>query len=231
MISSNNLTKTFRSGDSDLTVLKSVSFHIEAGEFVSILGPSGSGKSTLLGLLAGLDRPSNGNVTLNGQNLNGLSEDQLSVFRNKNVGFVFQSFQLIPTLTALENVMVPLELLGLKDAEEKAEALLNQVGLFPRRFHYPVQLSGGEQQRVALARAFSTTPVILFADEPTGNLDQKTGAKIFDLLQNLNEQNGTTLVMVTHDQALANRSKRILRLADGELVSDEAVISQTDYSL
>jgi len=221
MIVSDQLTKTYPSGDSVLTVLKEVSFEITPGSFVSILGPSGSGKSTLLGLLAGLDRPSSGSVSLNGQNLTGMTEDQLSVFRNKTVGFVFQSFQLIPTLTALENVMVPLELLGDRNAGGKAADLLEKVGIYPRRNHFPSQLSGGEQQRVALARAFSTSPKILFADEPTGNLDQKTGGRIFDLLGNLNVQHGTTLVMVTHDQLLAGHSDRILRLADGELVSDE----------
>lgn len=223
MISISTLTKSFPSGDANLTVLDQVSFSVEAGEFISILGPSGSGKSTLLGLMAGLDRPTAGSVSLAGRNLNELSEDDLAVFRNQTVGFVFQSFQLIPTLTALENVMVPLELLRRPDAETTAQKLLDQVGLGSRLDHYPVQLSGGEQQRVAIARAFSGSPKILFADEPTGNLDQKTGQRIFDLMTSLNREHGTTLVMVTHDQSLANRSGRIIRLADGKLVSDERV--------
>lgn len=225
MIETFQLTKSFLSGDQPLTVLKSVSFHIKEGEFVSILGPSGSGKSTLLGLLAGLDRPSNGYVKLNGQNLNEFSEDHLSIFRNQHVGFVFQSFQLIPTLTAVENVMVPLELLKKENAYERSADLLTQVGLGNRLDHYPIQLSGGEQQRVAIARAFSNQPKILFADEPTGNLDRKTGSKIFDLMLELNQKIGTTLVMVTHDVSLAEKSQRILKLSDGELVSDEKVLS------
>lgn len=213
------------SGESNLTVLKNVSFEIQKGEFISILGPSGSGKSTLLGLLAGLDRPSTGSVSLNNQNLNTLTEDKLSIFRNLYVGFVFQSFQLIPTLTALENVMVPLELQNRKDAQKNAESLLEKVGLASRKNHYPIQLSGGEQQRVAIARAFSNQPLILFADEPTGNLDQKTGHKILDLMLELNQNEQTTLVMVTHDLNLAQLSQRIIKLSDGELVSDEKVSS------
>lgn len=225
MIKVDSVSKSFMSGESNLTVLKNVSFEIQKGEFISILGPSGSGKSTLLGLLAGLDRPSTGSVSLNGQNLNSLSEDKLSIFRNLHVGFVFQSFQLIPTLTALENVMVPLELQNRKDAQKNAESLLEKVGLASRKNHYPIQLSGGEQQRVAIARAFSNQPLILFADEPTGNLDQKTGHKILDLMLELNQNEQTTLVMVTHDLNLAQLSQRIIKLSDGELVSDEKVSS------
>lgn len=225
MIKVDSVSKSFMSGESNLTVLKNVSFEIQKGEFISILGPSGSGKSTLLGLLAGLDRPSTGSVSLNNQNLNSLSEDKLSIFRNLHVGFVFQSFQLIPTLTALENVMVPLELQNRKDAQKNAESLLEKVGLASRKNHYPIQLSGGEQQRVAIARAFSNQPLILFADEPTGNLDQKTGHKILDLMLELNRNEQTTLVMVTHDLNLAQLSQRIIKLSDGELVSDEKVNS------
>jgi len=225
MIKVDSVSKSFMSGESNLTVLKNVSFEIQKGEFISILGPSGSGKSTLLGLLAGLDRPSTGSVSINNQNLNSLSEDKLSIFRNLHVGFVFQSFQLIPTLTALENVMVPLELQNRKDAQKNAESLLEKVGLASRKNHYPIQLSGGEQQRVAIARAFSNQPLILFADEPTGNLDQKTGHKILDLMLELNRNEQTTLVMVTHDLNLAQLSQRIIKLSDGELVSDEKVNS------
>ena len=231
MITVESVSKTFKSGDSNLTVLKNVSFSIGQGEFVSILGPSGSGKSTLLGLLAGLDRPSEGAVYLNNQNLNNLSEDQLSVFRNKYVGFVFQSFQLIPTLTAIENVMVPLELQGVKNADDIALSLLDKVGLSHRTDHYPVQLSGGEQQRVGIARAFSNQPLILFADEPTGNLDTKTGHKIIDLMLDMNQNLKTTLVMVTHDMGLAQLTKRIIRLSDGEMVSDEFMMTDKNQTV
>lgn len=223
MILVESVSKTFKSGDTDLTVLNNISFSISKGEFVSILGASGSGKSTLLGLLAGLDRPTTGQITLNNQKLNHLTEDQLSVFRNRQVGFVFQSFQLIPTLTAIENVMVPMELLGLDHVREKAKELLDLVGLSQRRNHYPVQLSGGEQQRVGIARAFANNPVILFADEPTGNLDTKTGQKMIELMLELNQSKKTTLVMVTHDLGLAKQTDRILRLSDGSLISDEIV--------
>lgn len=223
MILVESVSKTFKSGDTDLTVLNNISFSISKGEFVSILGASGSGKSTLLGLLAGLDRPSTGQIMLNDQKLNLLTEDQLSIFRNRHVGFVFQSFQLIPTLTALENVMVPIELLGLDHVREKAKELLDLVGLSQRKNHYPVQLSGGEQQRVGIARAFANNPVILFADEPTGNLDTKTGQKMIELMLELNQSKKTTLVMVTHDLGLAKQTDRILRLSDGSLISDEIV--------
>lgn len=221
MISCTGLTKTYRSGDRDLTVLKNITFAIEPGGFVAIVGPSGSGKTTLLGLLAGLDRPSTGTVTLDGQDIGSLDEDARALIRGEKLGFVFQSFHLIPTLTAQENVMVPLELRGLP-ARERADELLARVGLGGRGHHYPTQLSGGEQQRVALARAFSHRPRILFADEPTGNLDSATGGTIIDLMTGLNRDFGTTLVLVTHDSDLAAQTRRIIRLADGAVISDNA---------
>jgi putative ABC transport system ATP-binding protein len=213
------LTQRYRSGDHDLVVLKDISFEVPAGDVVAIVGPSGSGKSTLLGLLAGLDRPHQGRVWLDGEELTALDEDARARVRGHKVGFVFQSFQLIPTLTARENVMVPLELRGLP-AAERADALLARVGLADRRDHYPAQLSGGEQQRVALARAFSSGPRVLFADEPTGNLDADTGAGVIELLAELNREAGATLVLVTHDPELARRARRVIRLAKGALVSD-----------
>jgi len=219
MLRCENLTQAYRSGTGTLTVLQDISFAVEAGEFLAIVGPSGSGKTTLLGLLAGLDRPAAGEVWLDGVGLSKLDEDQRAALRGAKVGFVFQAYQLIPTLTALENVQVPLELRGESDPR-RARALLERVGLGDRTGHYPAQLSGGEQQRVALARAFSTRPRILFADEPTGNLDQRTGAGIIDLMTDLNREAGTTLVLVTHDPDLAGRARRILRLADGRLESD-----------
>ena len=198
---------------------------IEAREFVAILGPSGSGKTTLLGLLAGLDTPATGDVELDGQRLNDLTEDQRARFRAANIGFVFQTFQLVPTLTALENVLVPLELAGApgssRELEARARTLLERVGLGDRTGHYPQQLSGGEQQRVALARAFASEPRILFADEPTGNLDGETGGRIIDLMVGLNAESDTTLVLVTHDLELAARAGRVIRLASGRIVSDE----------
>lgn len=214
------LTKTYRSGSRQLTVLDHVSFSVEAGQTLAIVGPSGSGKTTLLGLCAGLDAPTSGTVRLNGIDLSTLSEDERSAVRNKYVGFVFQTFQLIPTLTALENVMVPAELRGDRAAHDRAAHLLDQVGLGDRTTHYPTQLSGGEQQRVALARAFINQPKILFADEPTGNLDTDTGETIEHLLFALNESAGTTLVIVTHDLNLAEQTKRIIRLGSGRVVSD-----------
>lgn len=214
------LTKTYRSGSRQLTVLDHVSFSVETGQILSIVGPSGSGKTTLLGLCAGLDAPTSGTVRLNGIDLSTLSEDERSAVRNKYVGFVFQTFQLIPTLTALENVMVPAELRGDRTAHDRAADLLDQVGLGDRTTHYPTQLSGGEQQRVALARAFINQPKILFADEPTGNLDTETGETIEHLLFALNESAGTTLVIVTHDLSLAEQTERIIRLGSGRIVSD-----------
>jgi putative ABC transport system ATP-binding protein len=221
MLKCESLSRTYLSGGRELTVLKDISFEVEPGGFVAIVGPSGSGKTTLLGLLAGLDRPSTGRVWLDGQDLDALDEDGRARLRRERVGFVFQSFQLIPTLTALENVQVPLELAG-GDGAAPARDLLERVGLGGRGHHYPAQLSGGEQQRVALARAFSNRPRILFADEPTGNLDVRTGAVIIDLMGELNRQVGTTLVLVTHDPDLASRARRTIRLADGRVVADSA---------
>jgi putative ABC transport system ATP-binding protein len=219
MLRCESLAKSYPSGGRELTVLKNITFALEAGGFLAIVGPSGSGKTTLLGLLAGLDRPTSGRVVLDGHDLAALSEDERSRLRGEKVGFVFQSFQLIPTLTARENVQVPLELRG-EPAEERAEELLARVGLGGRGHHYPAQLSGGEQQRVALARAFCHRPRILFADEPTGNLDAATGASVIDLMVELNRELGTTLVLVTHDPELASRARRVLRLRDGEVVGD-----------
>jgi putative ABC transport system ATP-binding protein len=219
MLRCDSLTKTYASGGRPLTVLNDITLEVEAGAFVAIVGPSGSGKTTLLGLLAGLDRPSSGTVHLDGQDLGSLDEDRRARLRAEKIGFVFQSFQLIPTLTALENVQVPLELKG-ERANGRAVELLQRVGLGDRDRHYPAQLSGGEQQRVAIARAFSARPRILFADEPTGNLDTATGATIIDLMAELNRDLGTTLVLVTHDLDLAARARRTLRLAGGRLVAD-----------
>jgi putative ABC transport system ATP-binding protein len=203
-------------------VLKDITFSLEPGGFLAILGPSGSGKTTLLGLLAGLDRPTSGQVFLDGQELGILSEDERARVRGEKVGFVFQAFQLIPTLTAQENVQVPMELRGDSGSAARAKELLARVGLAGREHHYPSQLSGGEQQRVALARGFSIRPKVLFADEPTGNLDARTGATIIDLMVGLNQDLGTTLVLVTHDLDLAERASRTLRLADGSVVADSA---------
>lgn len=222
MLSVEQLTKTYRSGDRSLTVLDHITFTIETGTANAIVGPSGSGKSTLLGLCAGLDHPSHGSVRINGIDLTGLDEDALARVRNRHVGFIFQSFQLIPTLTALENVMVPLELRGERGVAAKATTLLETVGLGARIGHYPAQLSGGEQQRVAIARAFIHDPVLLFADEPTGNLDTDTSAAIEDLLFGLNRDFGTTLVLVTHDLDLAARTQRVIRLGSGRILSDSA---------
>jgi putative ABC transport system ATP-binding protein len=219
MLLCEGLTQTYLSGGRQLTVLNNITFSLERGGFLAIVGPSGSGKTTLLGLLAGLDRPAKGRVELDGTDLGPLSEDDRARLRSEKVGFVFQSFHLIPTLTARENVQVPLELRG-EAAEARAQDLLARVGLGDRSHHYPAQLSGGEQQRVALARAFSAKPQILFADEPTGNLDAKTGASIIELMTGLNRELGTTLVMVTHDHDLASQARRILRLSDGAVVED-----------
>ncbi len=217
----NGLEKTYASGSKQLTVLQKVSFDVEKGQTFSIVGPSGSGKTTLLGLCAGLDKPDAGTVELCGYDLNTLNEDERAQLRNKEVGFIFQNFQLLPTLTALENVSVPLELQGAKDAAISATALLKKVGLIDRLDHYPSQLSGGEQQRVALARAFSNRPSILFADEPTGNLDEETGEKVIQLLFELNKEAGTTLVIISHDLELANRTQQILRLKGGKIMTNE----------
>ena len=226
MLVARGLTKEYRSGSgAPLTVLRDVSFEVPAGAFVSIVGPSGSGKTTLLGLLAGLDTPSRGTVTLDGIDFSTLGEDDRARLRGEKVGFVFQSFQLIPTLTALENVQVPLELAGMttaREAAQRATDLLTRVGLGDRLHHVPQQLSGGEQQRVALARAFVNTPKILFADEPTGNLDGATGERIVALLHELNRERGCTIVLVTHDPSLAARTQRTIRLRDGVIVEDIA---------
>lgn len=225
----NNLTKTFPSGNQVLTVLNNVSFQVEQGTSCAIIGPSGSGKTTLLGLCAGLDRPTSGTVQLKDQQISSMTEEQLTKIRNRQIGFVFQSFQLISTLTALENVMVPIELRGVpyKDVEAQAQDLLAKVGLKDRTHHYPTQLSGGEQQRVGLARAFIHRPDILFADEPTGNLDTETGEQIEHLLFNLNQDQGTTLVIVTHDHTLAKKCDRIIELSNGSVKSDFDLTEKT----
>lgn len=221
MIVAEGLEKTYTSGGRPLPVLRSLDLQIEAESFVSVVGPSGSGKTTLLGLLAGLDEPSGGRVVLDGVDMFSLTEDGRAEFRSQNVGFVFQTFHLLPTLTALENVLVPLELRGEgRSARGGAEALLERVGLGDRLDHYPAQLSGGEQQRVALARAFANRPKILFADEPTGNLDRETGASIVEMLEELNREAYTTLVLVTHDLSLAERAHRVVGLAGGRVASD-----------
>jgi putative ABC transport system ATP-binding protein len=220
MLVAKDLTKEYRSGDHSLAVLREVSFEIPQGALVSIVGPSGSGKTTLLGLLAGLDTPSRGTVLYDQVDITTLDEDERAQLRGERVGFIFQSFQLIPTLTALENVQVPLELRGESNAGARATELLARVGLADRLDHFPTQLSGGEQQRVAIARAFVNAPRILFADEPTGNLDSETGAKIVQLIEELNKSSGSTVVIVTHDPSLAARTSRIIRLSDGRVVED-----------
>ncbi len=222
MLVARNLSKEYRSGDNRLTVLRDVNFAIPQGAFVAIVGPSGSGKTTLLGLLAGLDTPSTGQVILDNSDMTAMDEDQRARLRGEKVGFVFQSFQLIATLTALENVQVPLELRGESGAGVRARELLTRVGLGDRLDHFPTQLSGGEQQRVAIARAFANAPRILFADEPTGNLDSETGARIVGLLEELNRESKTTVILVTHDSSIAGRTQRVIRLSDGRVVSDAA---------
>ncbi len=215
------LSKVFQSGGQPLTVLKDINFNVTRGASVAIVGPSGSGKTTLLGVCAGLDEPTSGMVMLNNRDLGKLNENERAELRNLNVGFVFQNFQLIPTLTALENIIVPLELRGELNSFSKAQGLIDNVGLGERANHYPIQLSGGEQQRVALARAFINNPKILFVDEPTGNLDRDNGQHVTDLLFSLNKASGTTLILVTHDLEIANRTERILRIDDGQLVDNE----------
>lgn len=217
ILSVSNLSKVYKSGNGQLTVLDDISFQVEEGSSVAIVGPSGSGKTTLLGLCAGLDQASGGSIVLNGINLNQLDEDQRALVRNQHVGFIFQNFQLLPTLTALENIMVPLELRRDKSAREKSLELLGKVGLSERADHYPAQLSGGEQQRVSLARAFSNSPKILFADEPTGNLDAESAENVQKLLFDLNRDAGTTLILVTHDLELAAKTQRIIRIKGGRL--------------
>jgi putative ABC transport system ATP-binding protein len=227
ILSLQQVTKTFKSGNRDLTVLDNVSFSVEVGATLSIVGPSGSGKTTLLGLCAGLDRSSSGNVVLQNNKLENMNEDQLAAVRNKYIGFIFQNFQLMSTLTAIENVMVPLELRGEKKVRSRAMELLEKVGLADRSHHYPAQLSGGEQQRVSIARAFSNKPSILFADEPTGNLDAETSEKIVNLIFDLNKEAGTTLVLVTHNADLAARTQRIINLKGGKIVSDKSTTITT----
>lgn len=219
-----HLAKRYTSGSKELTVLDDITFDIEAGETFAIVGPSGSGKTTLLGLSAGLDRADSGSVELCGTDLATLNEDERAALRNREVGFIFQNFQLLPTLTALENVIVPLELQGAKNPGKSGMDLLDKVGLADRSHHYPSQLSGGEQQRVALARAFSSNPSILFADEPTGNLDEETGERVIQLLFELNQEANTTLVIVSHDLELAQRNQRILRLKGGKIVANESTV-------
>ena len=216
-----SLARSYASGGREITVLRDITFDLEAGGFLAVTGPSGSGKSTLLGLLAGLDRPTRGRVVLDGRDLAALTEDERARVRAEAVGFVFQSFHLIPTLTARENIQVPLELRG-EEARARAEELLGRVGLGDRGHHYPAQLSGGEQQRVAVARAFAHRPKVLFADEPTGNLDAANGRNVVSLLGELNRELGTTLVLVTHEPDLAARAGRVIRLRDGALVYDSA---------
>ncbi|MDH3334851.1 MAG: ATP-binding cassette domain-containing protein [Gammaproteobacteria bacterium] len=220
VLEAHQLSKEVSSPEGTLTILKDVSFSVDAGESVAVVGPSGAGKSTLLALLAGLDLPTRGHVDLNGANLSDLDEDGRALVRAESVGFVFQSFHLVPSLNALENVMLPLELAGHGDARKAARAIIDKVGLADRWSHYPAQLSGGEKQRVAIARAFATEPAVLFADEPTGNLDSRTGANIMELMFELNRNSSTTLVLVTHDNSLAERCDRILALDIGSLVSD-----------
>jgi len=233
ILKSENLTKTFSSGNRSLTVLDNVSFEIKAGTTCSVVGPSGSGKTTLLGLCAGLDKPSSGKVYFREREISSMTEEDLSQFRNRKIGFVFQSFQLISTLTAIENVMVPLELRNrpYKEVEERAEWLLEKTGLKDRLSHYPSQLSGGEKQRVGIARAFINQPEILFADEPTGNLDGDTGEHIENLLFDLNKDQGTTLVIVTHDTELAAKCSRMIKLKNGFIDSDSIRSSENNSDI
>lgn len=221
MITIENVSKVVRSGSDDLTILDNVTFEIADGQFVALTGASGSGKSTLLGLIAGLDAVSTGSITVDGENVTGMSEDALGQLRSQKIGFIFQSFHLIPSLTAFENILVPMEIAGRRDPADRAAFLLENVGLKDRGHHYPHQLSGGEQQRVAIARSLSNSPKILLADEPTGNLDSRNGQHIFDLMTELHREHKVTLVLVTHDDSLAARAERQIKLADGRIVSDE----------
>lgn len=223
MILLSQVSKVLSSGGHPLTVLHPLDLSIPKGQFVAVMGPSGSGKSTLLGLIAGLDDPTSGEIRVNGHSLGEMNEDAMARFRGKTIGFVFQSFQLILTCTALENVLVPMEILGLPDARRRARDLLAMVGLEARESHYPAQLSGGEQQRVAIARAFACRPGVLLADEPTGNLDTDTGGHVIDLLKSLHAGEGTTLVLVTHDPEIATAAQRIIKLRDGSVVEDTVV--------
>ena len=218
MIQLSKVSRTVPSGSEMLTILHPTDLTIEDGKFVAILGPSGSGKSTLLGLIAGLDSPTSGRIEIDGHNITTMNEDAIALLRSQKIGFVFQSFHLVPSLTAFENVIVPMEIAGLAQAEERTWQLLDDVGLKPRAHHYPSQLSGGEQQRVAIARAFSNNPSILLADEPTGNLDSQNGKRVFDLLVQMNRNRGTTLVLVTHEKELADQADRQIHLRDGHIV-------------
>lgn len=220
MIELKNVSKIVRSGTEDLTILDDVSFAIPDGQFVAVTGASGSGKSTLLGLIAGLDAPSSGDILIDDRSVTTMSEDALATLRSEKIGFIFQSFHLIPSLTAFENVLIPMEILGLKDAKNRAGKLLESVELTNRGHHYPTELSGGEQQRIAIARAFANSPKILLADEPTGNLDSRNGSHIFDLMTELHRRNNVTLVLVTHDQNLADKAQRQIILKDGQVVED-----------
>jgi putative ABC transport system ATP-binding protein len=220
MIRLSNVSKVVTSGTELLTILHSLDLEIPSGQFVSVVGPSGSGKSTLLGLIAGLDAPTTGSIQLNGHDIAVMNEDDLAELRGNIIGFIFQSFHLIPSLTAYENILVPMEIMGLSRARARAQALLDEVGLHDRGHHYPSQLSGGEQQRVAIARAFANDPQILLADEPTGNLDSRNGSHIFELLLKLNRERGTTLLLVTHDHQLADLADRKISLNDGRIVED-----------
>lgn len=228
MIELRQVEKTVRSGDEQLTILHALSLEIPDGQFVSIVGASGSGKSTLLGLIAGLDAPTGGEILIDNVDITRLNEDKLASLRSEKIGFVFQSFHLIPSLTALENVMIPMEIAGARNARKRASELLESVELTNRAVHYPSQLSGGEQQRIAIARAFANNPKILLADEPTGNLDSQNGRKVFDLLADLHQTNGITLILVTHDEELAAQSQRQIRLKDGHVVSDEVYNAGND---
>ena len=231
MIILQNVTKTVRSGAEDLTILDDVSLEIPDGEFVAVTGASGSGKSTLLGLIAGLDAPTSGAILIDDANVTEMSEDGLASLRSEKIGFVFQSFHLIPSLTAFENVLIPMEILGLRDAKSRAEKLLSDVELQNRGHHYPTELSGGEQQRIAIARAFANHPKILLADEPTGNLDSRNGSHIFDLMTDLHRQNNVTLILVTHDQNLADKAQRQVILKDGRVLMDEIHHRVTDETI
>ncbi|TVR37677.1 MAG: ABC transporter ATP-binding protein [Cryomorphaceae bacterium] len=227
MLRAENLSKRFPSGGNEITVLDSVTFQVDRGETCAIVGPSGSGKTTLLGLCAGLDQASSGSVMLQGTAMEKLSEDERAALRSERVGFIFQQFNLLPGLTALENVMVPMELRKMERAAQRGRELLAEVGLADRAHHYPVQLSGGEQQRVAIARAYANNPAILFADEPTGNLDEDTGAQIEALIFDLNREHQTTLVVVTHDMELASRTSHIIRLKGGKIVEESSKTAQS----
>ena len=220
MIELKNVIKVVRSGTEDLTILDAVSMTIPDGEFVAITGASGSGKSTMLGLIAGLDAPTSGEILIDNESVTAMSEDDLATLRSRKIGFIFQSFHLIPSLTALENILIPMEIQGLKDARARGEQLLNDVDLTNRGHHYPTELSGGEQQRVAIARAFANQPKILLADEPTGNLDSRNGSHIFDLMTDLHDKNNVTLILVTHDNFLAEKAQRQIILKDGRVLSD-----------